>query len=350
VRITIKKPLAIALLIICAGLTASLFLQILQNTNYSFAQTHVLQYTQVLPAKTTLIAVGDIMLGRTVEEKIHKYQDYTYPFQETYQVTTTGDVVFGNLEAPLIDGPTVPAYNMVFRTDPQVTEGLTLGGFNVLSLANNHMKNYGDEGINKTIEQLETSDIKHVGAGSNAAGAREPAIVEVDEIKFGFLAYTDSSFTPASYEATDHRSGSPFMDIEQLIGDINTLKEKIDVIVVSMHAGNEYAPKPTQKQIDFAHAAIDNGAALVIGHHPHVLQPMEQYNDGYIIYSLGNFIFDQMWSETTRQGIIAKITFTDELIENVEFIPIKIYDYSQPRILTDNGEKKIINYMRNFTY
>ncbi len=290
------------------------------------------------------------MLARTVESKIIKYNNYLYPFEETHQITTTGDIVFGNLETPLIDGTVVPAGGMVFRANPKSVEGLTFGGFNMLSLANNHIKNKGTDGITNTINVLDNAEINFAGAGINLEEAQKPKIIEINGIKFGFLAYLDDAFVPDSYLATNDNSGSPNMDINKLIEDLDELKEISDVMIVSMHSGIEYTLNPTQKQYDFARASIDNGAKLVIGHHPHVVQPIEKYKDGYILYSLGNFIFDQMWSEETREGAIAIINFEQTSISNIELIPIKIYDYSQPRVLNSEEGADILKRMTDFTF
>jgi poly-gamma-glutamate capsule biosynthesis protein CapA/YwtB (metallophosphatase superfamily) len=300
----------------------------------------------------TLIAVGDIMLSRYVEQKMLKVNDWLYPFRETYQVTTQGDLVFGNLETPLIEGATVNTDDLAFRADPKAVAGLKFGGFNILSLANNHFKNKGEAGIKKSLETLDKNKIAHVGAGLNASQARSPAVITINGIKFGFLAYVDSAFTPASYEATATRAGLSFMNEKNLIEDIHRLKAKVDVIIVSMHAGIEYAFKPNNKQISFAHAAIGNGAALVIGHHPHIVEPMEKYKGGYIIYSLGNFIFDQTVPEETREGAVATVTFQDNKISKVKLTPIEIHDYTQPRVLsaTTGIGKEIIDRMTNFTF
>ncbi|MDP2685171.1 MAG: CapA family protein [bacterium] len=302
------------------------------------------------PITTTLIAVGDIMPGRTVEMKILKYNDWLYPFRETYQITSTGDIVFANLESPLIEGTPTPNGSFVFRTDPQIIDGLKYGGFNIVSLANNHIKNQGTNGIANTINELDLANISHTGVGENIFKASTPAIMTVNNISFGFLAYLDSSFVPGSYGADDINSGSPFMNLTRLKTDINQLKEKVDVVIISMHAGTEYADLPNQKQIEFAHTAIDNGADLIIGHHPHVVQPIEYYNDGLILYSLGNFIFDQMWSEETREGAIAKITFENTEIIDLELIPVKTFDYSQPQILGEEEGKSILDRMSDFTF
>jgi len=302
------------------------------------------------PSITTLIAVGDIMPGRTVETKILKYNDWSYPFRETFQITNDGDIIFGNLESPLIEGSPTPAGKMIFRTDPKIIEGLKFGGFNILSLANNHIKNQGTNGIINTIKVLDEAGIKHTGAGENITQAEQATIFDINDIKFGILAYLDNSFVPSSYGAGENNSGSPFMNLADLKKDISNLKEKTDIIIISMHAGTEYTNNPNQKQIEFAHTAIETGANLVIGHHPHVVQPVEYYKNGLIIYSLGNFIFDQMWSKETREGAIAKITFYDKEINKLELIPIKIYDYSQPRVLSEEEGQEILKRMLDFTF
>ncbi len=322
--------------------------------NIEFPDTNLITQTQAQeianPTITTLIAVGDIMPGRTVEMKILKYDDWLYPFRETYQITTLGNIVFGNLESPLIEGIPTPNGSMVFRADPKIITGLKYSGFNVMSLANNHIKNQGSAGIANTTKELALADINFTGAGQDIKEALKPIIISHENITFGFLAFLDSSFVPSSYGADLNNSGSPFMDISVLEDNIKSLKDQVDVVIISMHAGTEYADRPNQKQIDFAHAAIDAGANLVIGHHPHVVQPIEYYNDGLILYSLGNFIFDQMWSEETREGAIAEITFENKKIINLELTPIKIFDYSQPRTLNENEGASILERMSNFTF
>lgn len=294
---------------------------------------------------TTLVAVGDIMLARTVEQTMLRHNDWAYPFRETFQITSRADITFGNLETPLTEGAVVEPYGMVFRTDPQATEGLVFGGFDVVSLANNHIKNQGGNGIQTTISALQKAGIRSTGAGATLIEARKPALITVHDITFGFLAYADDSFMPSSYVATDYNAGSPMLDEVLLEQDIALLGTQADVIVVSLHAGNEYSQTPNDRQIDFAHKAIDLGASLVLGHHPHVVQPIEQYNDGYIIYSLGNFIFDQMWSEATRESAIATITFAGAEIERIDLTPIKIFDYCQPRVLQNSDGDHIIKRM-----
>ena len=123
--------------------------------------------------------------------------------------------------------------------------------------------------------------------------------------------------------------------------DVTKAKAQADLVIVSMHAGVEYQALPSQSQINCARAAIDAGSSLVIGHHPHVVETLEHYKNGWIIYSLGNFVFDQMWSQETREGLIAKIFLDSQGVTSLEFIPVTIDDYSQPR-LAEGIEKDVI--------
>ncbi|MDD5569291.1 MAG: CapA family protein, partial [Candidatus Pacebacteria bacterium] len=138
------------------------------------------------------------------------------------------------------------------------------------------------------------------------------------------------------------RAGIAFLDKEKMAAAVAEAKKQADIVIVSMHAGTEYIYTPMEEQTSFARAAIDAGADMVIGHHPHVVQQMEKYNGKYIFYSLGNFIFDQMWSLPTRQGIALKIVFTKQGVKNIEIAPVLIDDYCQPHILDYGSAKDIL--------
>jgi len=288
---------------------------------------------EVLPEKqelVSLIVVGDIMLSRMVAYKINLHQDINYPFLKVVDYLQTADLVFGNLECPISEGPPVDLQTMIFRADPGVEQALRKTGFSVLSLANNHTFNAGHQGLEDTFVYLDQVGIKYVGAGESSARAYEPVFVEKKKMKFAFLAYTDPVFVPLSFQDQDN-SSIAVMDIERMIVGVQQARQKADIVVISLHAGNEYTDKPNQIQIEFAHAAIDAGADLVIGHHPHVIQEIEKYEGKYIFYSLGNFVFDQMWSNETRLGLVAKIFFDKTGVVKMETLPIFIDDFSQPR-------------------
>lgn len=136
------------------------------------------------------------------------------------------------------------------------------------------------------------------------------------------------------------------MEVDQMSEDVKFAKENADVVIVSMHAGVEYKNYPNDQQKEFAQKVIDSGAELVLGHHPHVVQSNDSYNGGYIIYSMGNLVFDQMWSEETREGVIVKCKFVNSEVEEIEFVPIKIENFSQPRLATEAESVNILERMR----
>lgn len=292
--------------------------------------------------KVSLMAVGDIMLSRDVATKIKKYQDYKYPFLKTTELFKKADLTFGNLETPITPGRVIHTNELTFRSDPEVVEGLIYAGFDILSLANNHTMNFGEKGLKDTLNYLKEAGISYIGAGENRVEAYQPVIKEVKGLKFAFLAYNDTNMVPASYEATENRAGTAFMDIETMQEDVKKAQARADFVIVSMHSGREYTFIPNNRQEEFAHKAIEAGAILVLGHHPHVVQTMEKYQDGYILYSLGNFVFDQMWSQETREGLIAEIIFSPEGIWGIELYPIIIEDFAQPRFATEIEQEPIL--------
>lgn len=134
-------------------------------------------------------------------------------------------------------------------------------------------------------------------------------------------------------------------DIKNLIESIQKAKNNADIVVVTMHAGLEYTREPTPLQTDFAHTAIDNGADVVIGAHPHWIQGIEQYSGKYIFYSLGNFIFDQEFSAETKEGMTLKINLRKDkmaYIEQIELVPVIIENYGQPRLANAEEKSRIL--------
>lgn len=283
------------------------------------------------PQEVTMIAVGDIMLSRAVAKRMRQY-GYEYPFASTTEFLRSADITFGNLETSITPGPEVLSFEMSFRADPESAGALRDAGFDVLSLANNHTPNFGETGLQDTLRYLDDVGIVSVGAGTDTR-ANQPMLVTAHGIIFAFLAYTDDDMVPASYEATQERVGTAFMHVERMQTAVRSAKENADIVIVSMHSGTEYEFFPNDSQVAFARAAIDAGAELVLGHHPHVVQTMELYRDKYIFYSLGNFIFDQMWSQDTRDGIAVKVVFTKKGLSRVSYHPSEIHDYAQPRLL-----------------
>lgn len=292
---------------------------------------------------TTLLAVGDIMLSRTVEKKMLEKDNFYYPFEQVQELLGKADITFGNLETAVIAGRSISVNEMVFRADPEVVKVMADVGFDIVSLANNHTGNFGQEGFLKTFETLEQNGIEYIGAGPDKKSAYQAKYYEQNGIKFAFLAY---GYGPIYYEAGENKAGMALMDTQQMKQDVAVAKEFADLVFVSMHAGSEYTEIISDKQRLFAQAAIDSGAEAVIGHHPHVVQKIEKYKDKYIFYSLGNFIFDQMWSDNTRNGLAVKIYLNKQGIQHLEFIPIKIYDYAQAKIMNEQEVDKVLSRLK----
>lgn len=281
----------------------------------------------------TIIATGDVMPARYVEQRMRALNDYTYPFHNVAEFLKSGDITFGNLETPLLAGKNVPTNTMVFRADPAITAGLSFAGFDVMSLANNHTMNYQVPGLTTTLQALKKANIAYAGAGKNTDAAHTPVILTAKGKKVAFFAYNEQTIPPGYHgTATANTPGIAAMDIETVKADVQNALKEADIVVVSMHAGREYRKEPTQFQKDFAHAAIDAGASVVLGSHPHVVQPLEYYGNGIIFYSLGNFVFDQFFSEDVKTGLAVKILITDGAKPTAELFPVRL-DTVQPRIL-----------------
>lgn len=309
-----------------------------------------------LPQPITLVAVGDVLLSRHVGTKIDQTQNPDLPFAGLRDMLTQADITFGNLECPLSRNPHPLREGLVFRCLTKYVPGLLNAGFDVLSTANNHAFDQGIDDLEFTVEYLQNQNILPVGTGDD----QEPSVMlERHGTKFGFLAY---SYTARNDGGRSTHPQIATMEIQKLESDISRLKALgADVIVVSMHAGIEYTRKPNQQQIEFARAAIDAGANAVIGHHPHWIQEVEIYppssppaspeakiggekegvKSGVIFYSLGNFVFDQMWSENTREGLMVELKFQDAKLQQAKLIPIIIDNYCCPR-LTGKEEKQRI--------
>lgn len=286
------------------------------------------------PVNTQIVAVGDIMLSRHVGTKMRQAGDATLPFKYTADILKNADIAFANLESPFYDQGEPITEGMVFKAEPNTIDGLIFAGIDVVSLANNHFGNQGNKGMKYTFNWLKSHNISYSGGGELLPEAKKCTPIEKNGIKFCFLSYVDmiATGTPDIYTADEKYPGlNPYYDNTDIESDISNAKKNNDVVIVSFHWGTEYSLKQNERQISIGHRAIDSGASLVLGHHPHVVEPYEQYKNGYIFYSLGNFVFDQMWSEETRKGEIATINFKDKEIESVKVTPVTIYNYNQPR-------------------
>lgn len=280
-------------------------------------------------ARTRVVFGGDIMLARYVGQLARAKHDPAFPFREIAPVLGAADVAFANLESPFSDSKTIYESRMVFKAEPEMIAGLELANFAVLSTANNHARDCGSHGLEFTLDWLRKHHIEPVGTGKSAEAAHAGVVIERHGVRFGFLGYTYDQ-SNGNYKENDERVA--MINVGQMRTDVVNMRQRADVVIVSMHAGLEYSPKPNRQQTEFARAAIDAGASVVAGHHPHVVQPWERYRDGVIFYSLGNLVFDQVQLAETQRGILGEVSFQGARIDDARAIPVKIVA-TAPRVM-----------------
>jgi poly-gamma-glutamate capsule biosynthesis protein CapA/YwtB (metallophosphatase superfamily) len=268
-----------------------------------------------------LIFAGDVMLSRAVRREILTHNDPALPFRKMAPMLAAADIAFVNLESPFSDEGPFHEDGLIFHAAPNTIAGLKLANIAVASTANNHSRDCGPHGVEFTVAWLRAHGIAPVGSSESQEATHRGVVLIRHGIRFGFLGYTFDQ-SNGNWKDIDNRIA--LMDPQVVSADVHALLERADVVIVSMHNGIEYVPRPAAAQIAFAHAAIDAGAKLVIGHHPHVVQPEEQYRDGLIFYSLGNFIFDQFQRAATQQGEVVEISFLGRDILATNIMPVRI--------------------------
>jgi poly-gamma-glutamate capsule biosynthesis protein CapA/YwtB (metallophosphatase superfamily) len=276
----------------------------------------------------TLIATGDVIPSRSVNFQVVTRKDFTWPYLKTADFIKDADITFINLETPLIKQCPLTQEGMIFCGDYRNVEGLKFAGVDMISLANNHSPNHGKAGVDETITYLKQ-------AGMKITGVNGPEFMKVKDVTFAFLGYSDIEKNPVISTAEEQR----------IKNEVAEAKSKADVVVVTYHWGTEYKSLPDQRQIDLGHLTIDAGADLVIGNHPHWIQPIELYKGKLITYAHGNYIFDQEWSQKTKEGVIGKYTFEGKDLVDVEYMPLEIKDYGQPYFLEGERKNKILDEM-----
>lgn len=296
------------------------------------------------------IAVGDIMPGRGVEYWIkQKGGGYESAFAKVKPLLEQGDIVFGNLECPLTSSSKglYKTGKIVLKASPESVTALTSAGFNLLSLSNNHIMDYYERGLFDTMELLDQHGIVHAGGGRNIDEAREMAVIEKNGLKIGLLAYTDMAEIVfagdpyLSFAAGPEKSGVAPRKYETVREDIGKNRDKVDLLVVSLHWGIEDSFRVTEEQVEFAHKLIDDGADLILGHHPHQFQGIEIYNGKPILYSMGNFLFDQNESEN-MESFIVDMKFEGNELAGLSAVPVRIIKKSYVEIQTGADASELL--------
>ncbi len=278
------------------------------------------------------------MLSRNVGTKIFNAQNPKLPFLNVADRIRTSSIAFANLESPFNDiGPRV-TQGLTFKAEPNTIEGLTDAGFDILSTANNHTLDQEQHGLIYTLNWLTSHNIVALGTGPTC---HQGVVIEKNGIKFGFLGYTYAAYNDAGAR-TDSLVCS-FNDQKQIEADIIALRPKVDFLIVSAHRGVEYTRTPEEKTITTAHAIIDAGADMFVGHHPHWIQTTEEYKGKFIFYSLGNFVFDQDWSVDTSEGLTLLASFEDGKLKQVKLLPVILENNCCPRWTNEEETKNILN-------
>ncbi|MBS1150330.1 MAG: capA3 [Myxococcaceae bacterium] len=281
---------------------------------------------------------GDVTLGfhyeEYVDEQVKKGKSreamLAHGFQKVLPLAEKADLFVVNLECPFTDqGEKIPK-NFNFRARPELVASLQSGSVDVVSLANNHLLDYGPGGLTDTQATLDGAKIVHFGAGATLAAARAPAIVTVKGVKIAFLGYFflgDRNIEPKEVIATDSTPGvaGHHSDLATLrgwvIADVKAARARADVVIPFFHWGREGRTAPEPYQIELAHAAIDTGAAAVIGSHPHVLQGIELYQGRPILYSLGNFVFGGNWDPKDKRTAMVRMDLDARGVRKTTVIP-----------------------------
>lgn len=286
-----------------------------------------------------LAAIGDLTLGQHVEEYLGERgargdpDPLGYPFARIASQLRAADIVLANLEGPFTArGRRLPK-RFNFRASPRMVEVLGRAGITVVTLANNHTMDFGPAGLRDTLAALEGAGIASVGAGMDARAARAGTVLERNGIRVGILGYVHlgaGSAEPGVMIATARRPGVAG-DLHRLGRVLAMLDENVprlrtqsDVVVVTFHWGVEGSHYPDEAQQALGRRAIERGAHLVVGHHPHVLQGIEVYRRGLIAYSLGNFVFGGNWNPRDKDSIILRVRLGREGVRDAQAIPVGI--------------------------
>ena len=274
----------------------------------------------------TIAAVGDVVLDRDMIPMMEQ-DGAGSPFAHVAALLQDADLTVANLEAPFTERGAPADKTYTFRVPPRFARGLVEAGIDVVSLGNNHAADYGTEGLVDTLATLTDLGIAYTGAGDDDASARRPALVTVRGLTLAFLSYTD---VDGSAFAGPDTPGVAFADPTTIAADVAAARGGADAVIVMLHFGIEYTDAPQPAQQTLARAAIDAGALLVLGHHPHTLQGWERYGGGVIAYSLGNFVFDlddvdrAQLGERAAQTAVLYVTLTAGEVLDVRAEPVTI--------------------------
>jgi poly-gamma-glutamate capsule biosynthesis protein CapA/YwtB (metallophosphatase superfamily) len=292
-----------------------------------------------LPRTWSVLAAGEMIFGRGVQERIEtRFKgDASAAFVKVRDRLRAADLAIATLEAPLSGKANQWCDScMRFVGNERYATGIADAGLDVVSLAANHIGDAGPSGVLDTMRSLDAAHVAHVGAGADAAAARTTLMTTAGGVRVALLAYDD--VPPAGYGATRTSAGSNLLRHDDptyaaVRMDVARASLDADVVIVLAHWGAEYEDAPRENVVAAAHAMVEAGATAIVGDHPHWVQSIERYRGAYIAYGVGNFVFDQMWSDETREGSLQELSFLGDRLVSVRILPTLIEDYYRPRLL-----------------
>lgn len=277
-----------------------------------------------------LVAVGDLMFDRGVAQVARRRGggDFSYLFKNIPDLKGEADILLGNLEGPISDQGADLGNLYSFRFSPTVLTALKVAGFDILNVANNHAGDWGRIAFEDSLRRLAADGFSYVGGGFNQEEAESPVIIKKNGLAVGFLGFSDIG--PSWLAATENEAGILNIRDSTFESIIARAAAQVDVLVVTIHFGEEYQKTHNERQKELATMAFSAGAQAVIGHHPHVVQDDELASGKYVAYSLGNFIFDQNFSAETMEGLVLKLRLRQDGVVGVEKLPVKLNQFFQP--------------------
>lgn len=293
------------------------------------------------PDYVTFNFLGDIMLDRGVESSVNKNfgGDYSALFTKI-DYLDRADVTFANLEGTASDQGHDLGSLYSFHMDPSVVPALRGASINIVSVANNHVGDWGRDAYTDTLHRLKENEIAYTGGGLNTTEAEQPTIIEKYGMKIGFLGFSDVG---PNMQPTENSAGLLLASNPRFDEIIKNASAQVDNLIVSFHWGDEYQTTHNSRQEELAHRAVDAGAKVVIGHHPHVMQDTEVYKNSFIAYSLGNFIFDQKFSAETMQGMLLELKLYKSGDMKIKKDTVKLNSYFQPDKIIFGKEEKVLS-------
>ena len=294
------------------------------------------------PGVARIAAAGDTTLGYNLEAHFDQQLAAGVPrealvplyFAHVKPLLAAADLALVNLECPFTTSATPLPKNFNFRARPELVEILKAGAVSAVTLANNHLKDYGDAGVTDTIATLDAAGIGHFGAGATLDRARAPLIVERNGVRFGFLGYyfqaEPDMLEPKEVYATRHSAGVAgcYKELQcmkkQLREDVARLHHRVDAVIPFFHWGHEGSTEVRDYQIELAHLAVDRGCRAVLGAHPHRFQGVEVYRGAPIFYSLGNFVFGGNKDPVDKLSAIVRLTVPRRGPVEADLVPVQI--------------------------